>query len=235
MRADVAFFSCSTSTIAVHDGLLAARLIMQSAGEVQIAGTSVKRSCHACAFFHSKDEYYRTLLPFIRDGIVAGEKAFHVLDKPDHGEHVQRMTQADIDVAGATTKGQLEVRAWEEAYLKPGHFSQDAMLELIQGVLKDSRAAGYPMTRLVANMEWACKSDVPGVKDIVKYETRLNYVLPKYDDVVVCTYDLTKHSASVVMDIMRTHPSVIIGGIMQENPFFTAPDKLLNELEERGA
>jgi hypothetical protein len=205
------------------------------AGEVKIAGTSVKRSCHACAFFHSKDEYYRTLLPFIKDGIDAGEKAFHVLDAPDHGDHAQRMASADIDVDAVKKNGQLEVRAWEEAYLKPGHFSQDAMLELIQGVLNDGRKAGYPMTRLVANMEWACKSDVPGVKDIVKYETRLNHVLPKYDDVVVCTYDLNKHSGSVVMDIMRTHPFVIIGGIMQENPFFIAPDALLSELQERGA
>ena len=222
------------STTRAADVLLAAEVHVQSAvNEVQIAGTTVKRSCHACAFFHSRDEYYETLLPFIRDGIAAGEKAFHVLDRPDHEEHRQRMARADINIDASTDSGQLEVRAWEEAYLKPGHFSQDAMLELIQGVLKDSRAAGYPMTRLVANMEWACKSDVPGVKDIVKYETRLNYVLPKYDDVVVCTYDLNKHSASVVMDIMRTHPAVIIGGIMQENPFFVAPDQLLSELQER--
>jgi hypothetical protein len=55
--------------------------------------------------------------------------------------------------------------------------------------------------------------DKPGVDDLVEYETRLNYVLPKYDDPVICTYDLSKFSASVVMDIMRTHPVVIIGGV----------------------
>ena len=26
------------------------------------------------------------------------------------------------------------------------------------------------------------------------------------------------------MDIMRTHPMVIIGGILQENPFYAPPD-----------
>ena len=36
--------------------------------------------------------------------------------------------------------------------------------------------------------------------------------------------------ASVVMDILRTHPSVIVGGILQENPFFVPPDELLREL-----
>lgn len=35
------------------------------------------------------------------------------------------------------------------------------------------------------------------------------------------------------MDILRTHPMVIIGGILQENPFFVPPDEFLRELEER--
>jgi len=35
------------------------------------------------------------------------------------------------------------------------------------------------------------------------------------------------------MDIMRTHPMVIIGGILQQNPFFLAPDEFLLELRER--
>jgi hypothetical protein len=36
-----------------------------------------------------------------------------------------------------------------------------------------------------------------------------------------------------VMDILRTHPMVIVGEVMQENPFYTAPDELLPELEAR--
>ena len=37
------------------------------------------------------------------------------------------------------------------------------------------------------------------------------------------------------MDIMRTHPMVIIGGVLQRNPFFVPPDEFLRELRERGA
>ena len=58
-------------------------------------------------------------------------------------------------------------------------------------------------------------------------------MLPKYDDPVICAYDLSKFSASVVMDIMRTHPVVIIGGVLQENPFFVPPDQFLLEIRER--
>lgn len=35
------------------------------------------------------------------------------------------------------------------------------------------------------------------------------------------------------MDILRTHPMVIIGGILQQNPFFVPPDEFLRELNER--
>jgi hypothetical protein len=35
------------------------------------------------------------------------------------------------------------------------------------------------------------------------------------------------------MDIMRTHPMVIVGGILHENPFFVPPDEFLEELRLR--
>lgn len=34
---------------------------------------------------------------------------------------------------------------------------------------------------------------------------------------------------------MRTHPMIIIGGILQENPFFVPPDEFLRELRSREA
>ena len=81
-------------------------------------------------------------------------------------------------------------------------------------------------------MEWALV-DLPGVGDLIEYETRVNYVIPKYEGPVICTYDLTKFGASVVMDALRTHPLVIIGGLLQQNPFFVSPDQLLLEIRER--
>jgi hypothetical protein len=35
------------------------------------------------------------------------------------------------------------------------------------------------------------------------------------------------------MDVLRTHPMVIIGGVLQQNPFFVPPDEFLRELRER--
>src|SRR5207244_13288384 len=99
-------------------------------------------------------------------------------------------------------------------------------------VLRSGPASGYSKTRFLAQMEWALV-DLPGIDDLIEFETRVNYVVPKYDDTVICAYDLSKFGASTVMYAMRTHPVVIIGGLLQENPFDVAPDGLLRQLREQ--
>ena len=199
---------------------------------VQFAGGTLGVQRHICAFFNSIDEEHRVLRSFIRDGLDGGEKGFHIVDPELRDEHLKRLAGAGINVERAIATGQLEVRPWQEAYLCGDRFNQDAMLALIEEVLQSGAATGYPLTRLLAHMEWALL-DKPGVDDLVEYETRLNYVLPKYDDPVICTYDLSRFGSSVAMDVMRTHPMVIIGGVLQENPFFVPPDQFLLEIRER--
>jgi hypothetical protein len=201
---------------------------------VRLAGSVLRRSRHVCAFFHSKEEEYRVLMPFIKDGFAKGDRAFHVVDPNLHPAHLQRLEREGIDVMKAQASGQLEVRRWQEAYIKDDHFDQYRMIGTIKEALDPAKKEPGRCTRLVANMEWALE-DLPGVHDIVEYETRLNHVLPRYHDPVICTYDLSRFDASVVIDIMRTHPMAIIGGILQENPFYVPPDEMLSELKERSA
>jgi hypothetical protein len=199
---------------------------------VRLAGSVLNHARHVCAFFHSKDEEYRVLMPFIKDGFARGDRAFHVVDPAHRPTHLQRLEQEGIPVADAEATGQLEVRRWQDAYIRDDYFEQYRMIDTIKEALDPAKKPAGKVTRLVANMEWALE-DLPGVHGIVEYETRLNYVLPEYHDPVICTYDLSRFHGSVVMDIMRTHPMVIIGGILQENPFYVPPDEMLKELQER--
>src|ERR1044071_3551710 len=199
---------------------------------VRLGGAVLDHARHVCAFFSSKEEEYRVLMPFIKDGFENGDRAFHVVDPKHRPDHLQRMEREGIDVADAEANGQLEVRRWQEAYIKDDHFDQFRMIDTIKEALDPAKKKAGRLTGFVANMEWALE-DLPGVHDIVEYETRLNHVLPEYRDPVICTYDLSRFDASVVIDIMRTHPMAIIGGILQENPFYVPPDEMLKELKER--
>src|SRR2546421_3207803 len=104
--------------------------------DIWLAGSRLQSSRHVCAFFRTSDERYRVLLPFIKEGIERHERAFHIVDPALREDHLHRLQDVGIDTAAAETGHQLEVRVWEDAYLRGGHFDQDAMLALIQEVLE---------------------------------------------------------------------------------------------------
>jgi hypothetical protein len=198
---------------------------------VTLAGSALKHRCHACAFFHNAEEEYRLLLPFVQEGFARGDKIFQIVDGRHRDERLRRIGELGVDLGPAEQSGQLEIQPWENAHLREGRFDQYAMLALVEDVLSRGKER-FGLTRFWANMEWSLE-DFPGIDDIVEYECRLNDVTSRFEDVVVCTYDLNRFSASVVMDILRTHPQVIVGGILQENPFYVAPEQFLEELRAR--
>jgi hypothetical protein len=83
-------------------------------------------------------------------------------------------------------------------------------------------------------MEWAAE-DRSHVADLIEFESRVNDVWRRHDDAVICTYDLAKFGGDTVIDIMRTHPMIIIGGILQQNPFYVPPEEFLREVRKRRA
>jgi hypothetical protein len=198
----------------------------------QFTGSTFGKRRHICAFFNSFEERHRVLRPFIRDGFADGDKAYHYVDPERQEEHLGWLADAGVHVDQAMRTGQLEVRPWEESTLRDGHFDLESWLVTFEQVLQSGPALGYGQTRFFGHMEWAL-TDLPGTEDLIEYETRVNYVIPKYEDTVICTYDLTKFGASAVMDALRTHPVVIIGGLLHENPFYVPPEQLLSEIRKR--
>jgi hypothetical protein len=198
---------------------------------LEFGGSTLGQNRHICAFFNSTDEQHRVLHSFIKDGFDRGDKAFHLVDPERREEHLKRLADAGINVEEAMGTGQLEVRPWQDGPLHGDRFDQDTWLASFEQVLQSGPAAGYAQTRFLSQMEWALV-DLPGVDDLIEFETQVNYAVPKYDDTVICAYDLSKFGADVVMSALRTHPVVIIGGLLQENPFFVPPDQFLLEIRE---
>jgi hypothetical protein len=201
---------------------------------VHVAGGVLGKQCHICAFFNGFDEQHRVLRSFIKEGFERGDKAFHIVDPELREDHLNRLAEAGIDVEQAMASGQLEVRRWQDAYLRDDQFDQDGMLALLEDVLGSAAVGGTPHIRFVSRVEPSLV-DKAGEDSWLEYESRVNYAVAKYSDPVICTYDLTNFSASLVMDMLRVHPVVIVGGVLQENPFFVAPDQFLLELRERKA
>jgi MEDS: MEthanogen/methylotroph, DcmR Sensory domain len=202
-------------------------------GSLPCAGGSIGAHRHICAFFNGLDEEYRVLGSFYKDGFDRGEKATHIVEAANREEYLQRLAEAGVDVRGMMEAGQLEVLPWTDMYVRDHQFDQDAMLASVEKIMQSGTGAGYARTKLVGHhMDWLFR-DQAAVRNLVEYEARLNDLLAKYDEPVVCNYDASKFGASVALDILRTHPLVIVGGILRENPFFVPPEQFLEEVRAR--
>jgi hypothetical protein len=200
---------------------------------IELAGATLDGELHVCAFFNGPEEEHRVLRSFVKDGLDRGEKSVHIVGPDERDDYVQWLRDEGIDVEQALSSGQLEVRLWEETYLSADGFDMEKMLAGVDEALR-ANAASQPPTRVVAHMEWALLAK-PGVEDLIEYEARADEKLRNFRGPLICAYDLTKFSASVVMDVLRTHRTVIIGGVLQENPFFVPPEQFLLEIQARQA
>jgi len=201
---------------------------------ISLAGSHLGATRHVCAFFSSDDEEYRVLLPFMKEGFDCGHKAVHVVNSGQRDAHLHRLGVAGIDLTTAQRRGQLDLHNNTDVYLRDGQFDQDRMLEVFTSLASGNATHGFPLSRIVCRMDWATDSRLL-VDNVIEFESRVNEVWRRHDDVVICTYHLGQFSGDAVIDIMRTHPLVIIGGMLQQNPFFVPPEQFLPEFRERRA
>jgi hypothetical protein len=189
---------------------------------------------HICAFFNGVDEQYRVLRSFIKDGPDRGDRAFHLIDPEWRDEHLKRLAEAEIDIDATIGTGQLQVQVWERSPVGGRRFDPDSWLEAFRQALESRPAPGYSHTRFLGQMGWA-HQDVADDEDWFEFESRLNVVVGRHEAEVICAYDLATIGAGVVIDALRTHPAVMLGGLLHENPFFIPPDRFVAEMQERRA
>ncbi|HEY0470208.1 MAG TPA: MEDS domain-containing protein [Kribbella sp.] len=200
-------------------------MMMPSSVALGVPGVQIAPGDHICAFYPSLADRDEILVPYLREGLKAGDKCVCVVDASDP-EAVLAALSSDIDVGPYLGRHQLEVQRSDETYLRGGAFSTDAMLEFWNQSVGGAVAGGFSFARAVGEMTWALKQ-MPGVEELVGYESQLNRFLPRYPQVILCLYELDQFSGEVLVDVLKTHPKVLLGGMVLDNPYYLEPDEFL--------
>jgi hypothetical protein len=194
--------------------------------ELGIPGVQLAPGDHVCAFYRGLSERDEVLIPYLREGLRAGDKCICVVDATEPDTVLASLT-GDIDLRSPLGSHQIDVLSSRQTYLRDGVFCTQTMLEFweqsVGGALRDP---GFSFARAVGEMTWALR-DMPGVAELVGYESELNRFLPQYPQVILCLYDLERFNGGMVVDIMKTHPKVLVGGAVVENPYYLDPDEFL--------
>jgi hypothetical protein len=191
---------------------------------IRLCGQEINQPGHICAFFTSRDEEYETLIPYLRDGVEAGEQVLNVLDAARLPDHRARLGARGVP----TGDGGVLIASSEDTYLAGGHFDMDRMVGFVREHLAQAATEGR-CVRTAGWMDWICR-DAPGTERAMEYEARMNLLVPTFDCTFMCVYDLTKLHGETVVDIMATHPYVILRGQIRQNPFFVPAEIYLKEL-----
>lgn len=206
----------------------------QSERPIHLAGVNLIRHRHVCALFRTQEQEDKVVIPFLKEGIDRGERVFCISGTEMRTHLLQKLRLTGIEVAMAEKRGQLKIEPSGQTIVRSGRIDPDAMVSRLEDILTQGRKLGFGLTRFVGRMEWVRENNV-GIYELVEYEKRINHILRKFNDPVICAYDLSAFNTGVLVDILRTHPVAIIGDVAAENPFFDSPEAILQELNKRGA
>jgi hypothetical protein len=158
---------------------------------VEIARVDLAGQNHVFAFFSSMEEEHRVLLSLYKDEFDLREKATHIVDSENREVYLNRLGEAGVNVRELIGDGRMEVLAWTDMYVRDRPLDQDAMLASVENLIRSGAAAGYKRTRPVEHhMDWRYVDQL-ALSNLVEYEPRLNHVLSRYSDPVICNYDLS--------------------------------------------
>ncbi|MFW6040224.1 MAG: MEDS domain-containing protein [Thermoplasmatota archaeon] len=177
---------------------------------------------HMCCIYRNKEEQLSILAYFISLGLDKWEKCIYIVDDRTKQEVISALKKIDIDIDKYVNKGQLEFLTKKESYLKGDYFDPDEMIELLKKAEEQALSEGYMGLRVTGEMTW-CFSDLPGTEKLLEYEMKLNDFLPNSKTIAICQYNEKRFSPEILLEVIHTHPKVILYDSIHENQYYQPP------------
>ncbi len=166
------------------------------------------------------------LTPFLRQGLERGEKVIYIVDAHTAKTVLGYLQDDGLDVEPYLASGQLSILAVDDAYMREGVFDPDGMITLLQTETERALAEGYLALRVTGEMSWALRG-LPGSERLIKYEAKLNEFFPGSNCLAICQYDRRRFDPAVLLDVLHTHPTAVIGAEVYDNFYYIPPTEPL--------
>jgi hypothetical protein len=181
--------------------------------------------------FSGEQERDQLLIPFLQAGLTSGDKCICVIDGTAPGQIVSSLGPGG-EAAALTAGKQLEVIGASEMYLRSGRFSAGEVIGAWKAAISDAMYAGqFDVVRAVET--WSRRDVVPDMSELLMLESEMNRLLPLYPQVVMCLYDMDQFGSGALVNLVMTHPRMLMGGMVIENPYHLTPDEVLAKAVRR--
>jgi len=201
---------------------------MSKAVDFGLHGVEVGVGDHLCGLYAGPLQRGRMLIPFLAEGLRAGHKCVCVVDGMEPVEVVAAL-EAEIVIDGTGQDGagkQLDVIRASDIYLRSGGFSAAEIIGAWKAAVSEVMYDGR-FDVVYAAETWSQRDVVPDMHELFRLESEINRYLPLYPQVMLCLYDVERFGGGLVVDLLKTHPRILMGERVLENPFCLTPDEVL--------
>jgi hypothetical protein len=184
-------------------------------------GFSFSWGDHICAIFDRPTQQMDVMGGFMEQGIRAGQRCAWVSPEASARQLRRALSDAGGDVQTLEASGQLVVISEVAFYLEGGMFEPKRTMDLLRALVGDGQRTGYRTMRIATDVSWLRGDRIdPDVWE--GFETELTEEVSGLPAVLVCQFDRRQVSGSIVIAAFRSHPIVILGEEIHQNPFYSA-------------
>jgi signal transduction histidine kinase len=182
---------------------------------------------HLCLVYDDPDVRARTTVPYLADGLERGEWCVAVGDR-EFTESVEAgLEAAGIDLSRYRDRHAFAVATHRETYLasgpEPGTFAPDGMLRLWHDMVRDASRRGFTASRVAGEPTWALESE-HSLQVLLTYEALVDQFFASAPATGLCLYRRGQWPADAIVDILRTHETVVVGeSVCTGNLFYEGP------------
>lgn len=181
---------------------------------------------HMALIYRTRSEQFATICPFIKSGLARRERCLYIANDTSIALVLDKLAKARIDTNAALKNGSLLVGTKKDTFQESEHFEPEKMVARLKQELEAALKLGFSGLRATGEMTWTL-DDPAALKRLVEYEVLLHQRFPS-QLTGLCQYDETRFSPTILSDVIRLHPKLIVQGRIHQNPFLTDPNRVIS-------
>jgi hypothetical protein len=159
---------------------------------------------HFCQFYRTRQDMIDVVVPYLRAGLESDELCIWVAsDFVTTADALDALERGVPGFPAYRAKGQVEVFAHTDWYLKGGAFDLQRTLAMWMAKHDEALSRGFAGLRVTGSPYWI--DDKKDWDDFAAYEAAINDVIGGTKLLVLCTYALDKCGVVEILDVVRNH------------------------------
>src|SRR4051812_11128956 len=182
---------------------------------------AVSPGTHFCALYSGPAERDRLMFPFLEEGLRHGDKCLCLIDDVEPAL-VRDQVVGQPGPQYSRRSAQLDVERASDAYLRSGEFKVEDMMSFLSESVDAAIGDEFDLLRAAGEMSWVLPGP-PGWEDLFRYESAVNQAVEHQPAILICLYDLEKFGADMLVEVLFTHPKVLLDRTVIDNPHYILP------------